>query len=81
MRQVFIFFLICMILISNKKSFALDDFKNSSKLEILFDSEVQKLENRYYIGIQILLEKGWKTFLEQGGWGTRPDNDTRKKEQ
>tara|TARA_R110002020_G_scaffold191758_5_gene391710 strand:- start:631 stop:1182 length:552 start_codon:yes stop_codon:yes gene_type:complete len=21
----------------------------------------------------------WKTFLEQGGWGSRPDNDTRKK--
>ena len=26
------------------------------------------------------VEKGWKTFLEQGGWGTRPDNDTRKTE-
>ena len=30
------------------------------------------------------LEAGWKTFLEQGGWngkgGTRPDNDSRKKE-
>jgi len=26
------------------------------------------------------VERGWKTFLEQGGWkGTRPDNDTRKK--
>jgi len=23
----------------------------------------------------------WKTFLEQGGWGTRPDNDTRPKSQ
>ncbi len=26
------------------------------------------------------LEGSWKTFLEQGGWGSRPDNDTRKKE-
>ena len=26
------------------------------------------------------VEKGWKTFLEQGGWGSRPDNDKRKKE-
>jgi hypothetical protein len=30
------------------------------------------------------MEGNWKTFLEQGGWngkgGTRPDNDTRKKE-
>ena len=30
------------------------------------------------------LEGNWKTFLEQGGWngdgGTRPQNDTRKKE-
>ena len=25
------------------------------------------------------VEKGWKTFLEQGGWGKRPDNDTRPK--
>jgi hypothetical protein len=27
------------------------------------------------------MEKGWKTFLSQGGWGSRPDNDTRKKEE
>jgi len=26
------------------------------------------------------LEGSWKTFLEQGGWGSRPDNDTRKKD-
>ena len=30
------------------------------------------------------LEKGWKSFLEQGGWngegGKRPDNDSRKKD-
>ena len=44
MRQIFIFFLISLIIISNKKSSALDDLKNPSKLEILFDSEVQKLE-------------------------------------
>jgi len=25
------------------------------------------------------LEPGWKTFLEQGGWGKRPENDKRKK--
>ena len=25
------------------------------------------------------MEAGWKTFLEQGGWGSRPDNDKRKK--
>jgi hypothetical protein len=25
------------------------------------------------------LEGGWKTFLEQGGWGKRPENDKRKK--
>ena len=25
------------------------------------------------------LDDGFRTFLEQGGWGTRPDNDTRKK--
>ena len=24
------------------------------------------------------VEPGWKSFLEQGGWGTRPKNDTRK---
>jgi len=24
------------------------------------------------------VDAGWKTFLEQGGWGTRPKNDTRK---
>jgi len=24
------------------------------------------------------LEGNWKSFLEQGGWGTRPDNDKRK---
>ena len=24
-------------------------------------------------------EAGWKTFLEQGGWGKRPPNDKRKK--
>ena len=27
------------------------------------------------------LEGSWKTFLEQGGWGSRPDNDKGKKEQ
>jgi hypothetical protein len=26
------------------------------------------------------LEGGFKSFLDQGGWGTRPKNDTRKKE-
>ena len=26
------------------------------------------------------VEAGWKTFLEQGGWGKRPPNDKRKKE-
>jgi hypothetical protein len=26
------------------------------------------------------VESNWKSFLEQGGWGTRPDNDTRKKD-
>jgi len=30
------------------------------------------------------LDKGWKTFLDQGGWngegGKRPDNDDRKKD-
>jgi hypothetical protein len=26
------------------------------------------------------LENSWQKFLGQGGWGTRPDNDTRKKE-
>jgi hypothetical protein len=26
------------------------------------------------------LEDGFKKFLDQGGWGTRPKNDTRKKE-
>lgn len=25
------------------------------------------------------LEPGWKKFLDQGGWGDRPKNDTRKK--
>jgi len=25
------------------------------------------------------LEPGWKKFLDQGGWGKRPKNDTRKK--
>jgi hypothetical protein len=25
-------------------------------------------------------EANWKSFLDQGGFGTRPDNDTRKKE-
>ena len=67
MRQIFIFFLISLIIISNKKSSALDDLKNPSKLEILFDSEVQKLENRYYIGIQISLEEGWKTYWKNPG--------------
>ena len=28
-----------------------------------------------------VVEKSWKTFLDQGGWkGKRPKNDTRKKE-
>jgi hypothetical protein len=26
------------------------------------------------------LDSGWKSFLDQGGWGKRPDNDKRKKE-
>ena len=26
------------------------------------------------------VESSWKTFLDQGGWGSRPDNDTRKKD-
>ena len=31
-------------------------------------------------GSEDTLEKGWKTFLDQGGWkGKRPKNDTRKK--
>lgn len=67
MRQIFIFFLISLIIISNKKSSAIDDLKNPSKLEILFDSEVQKLENRFYIGIQISLEEGWKTYWKNPG--------------
>jgi len=25
------------------------------------------------------VEAGWKTFLEQGGWGKRPENDSRPK--
>ena len=35
-------------------------------------------------GSEAPLESKWKSFLDQGGWngkgGTRPDNDTRKKE-
>ena len=26
------------------------------------------------------VEKSWEKFLNQGGWGKRPKNDTRKKE-
>ena len=29
-------------------------------------------------GSEAPVERSWETFLKQGGWGTRPDNDTRK---
>ena len=67
MRQIFIFLLIFSALIFNKKSYALDELKNPSELELLFDSKVQKLGNSYYIGIKILLEEGWKTYWKNPG--------------
>ena len=67
MRQIFIFLLIFSALTFNKKSYALDELKNPSELELLFDSKVQKLGNSYYIGIKILLEEGWKTYWKNPG--------------
>jgi len=39
-------------------------------------SEQMNLET----GSEAPVERSWEKFLNQGGWGTRPKNDTRKKE-
>lgn len=67
MRQVFIFTLLLFLIVSDKKSYAIDEFPNPTKLEIIFNNEIQKLENTFYIAIKISLDEGWKTYWKNPG--------------